>query len=484
MTTLSHVVARSAALAAGLTMLASGVAEAAHQGVVSKVQTSAAGAPLTMDVRFTALANATNNNVLFATSGLNTVVTANTEIAPGAGCVAISPTQVRCSNTNVTRVSALLGDGNDSAQNATARPAAFAGQVGNDLLTGGGAADVLQGGDGNDTLTGGGAGDRLLGDLGTDTASYSATAASINVTLDGLTNDGAAGEGDNVSTENVTGGSGSDSLTGSAGANVLAGGAGNDTIRGGAGADQLRGDTGTDTVTYSGGAANVRITLDGFSDDGAAGEADNVATTVENAIGGNGSDVIVGSSAANVLRGGPGNDTADGAGGNDTVLGEDDNDTLRGGLGTDALGGGNGNDSLAGDAGNDTLAGDAGTDTATYAGVNAALTLSIDGAANDGAVGEGDNVTPTTENLISGNGADTITGSAAANVISAGPGTDNVDSGAGNDTVNVRNGDEDRSECGTGTDVLNADLLPFDTYTGVLISLFPPLTSCETVNRA
>ena len=75
-------------------------------------------------------------------------------------------------------------------------------------------------------------------ELDIDTADYDGT-PDRNVTLDGAANDGAAGENDNVQTENITTALGNDTLTGDAGNNRLSGDQGNDTMNGGAGGDHL-----------------------------------------------------------------------------------------------------------------------------------------------------------------------------------------------------------------------------------------------------
>ena len=80
----------------------------------------------------------------------------------------------------------------------------------------------------------------------------------MKVSLNGLFDDGAAGEGDKVNSdvENLTGGRGADSLVGNGLANLLTGGAGKDSLSGLAGndtfqtldrlVDLLNGGTGTD----------------------------------------------------------------------------------------------------------------------------------------------------------------------------------------------------------------------------------------------
>ncbi len=99
----------------------------------------------------------------------------------------------------------------------------------------------------------------------------------------------------------------------------------------------------------------------GTGNDGESGEHDDVRTTIENVIGGAGSDVIDASQSAgvgHVLMGMAGNDTLTGADGNDTLYGGAGDDLLIGGGGDDLLLGGDNNDVLQGGAGNDTIDGD------------------------------------------------------------------------------------------------------------------------------
>ena len=136
----------------------------------------------------------------------------------------------------------------------------------------------------------------------------------------------------------VSGGSGGDSLyggglddvlIGDAGQDSLAGGAGNDVLDGGLGPDTLSGGdlvgypatNGFDLVDYSDRAAAVTVTLDGRTNDGEAGEGDNVAANVDDVAGGSGPDVIVGSDLGNELYGEDGNDTIDGGAGADLLAG-------------------------------------------------------------------------------------------------------------------------------------------------------------------
>ena len=250
------------------------------------------------------------------------------------------------------------------------------GGMGDDTLTGGSGNDTIFGGPGNDTIAGGGGNDILNGDAGndtfdegmasngadvmnggagTDTVSYASRTVAVTVILDALANDGENGELDKVmlDVENVTGGAGDDTITGSALDNVLDGGAGidtisgglgNDTIRGGAGNDILHGDAGDDVfdegaaangndnivggagidrVDYSGRMADLVVVMDGTtaSGDTANGEADVIATDVENLIGGAGDDSLTGNALDNQIEGGAGVDTIFGLAGDDLIDG-------------------------------------------------------------------------------------------------------------------------------------------------------------------
>ena len=107
------------------------------------------------------------------------------------------------------------------------------------------------------------------------------------------------------------------------------------------------------------------------------------------------------------------------------------NDTLNGGVLNDTLNGGDGNDTLDGKQLNDNLNGTP-TSTRLYIGATDRI-VTLGGGADDGAVGENDNVM--TENVTTGNGDDVITGDGGANVISTSGGADELHGGAGNDTL-------------------------------------------------
>lgn len=234
-------------------------------------------------------------------------------------------------------------------------------------------------------------------------------------------------------------------------------------------------------------------------------------------FGGEGDDKLVGGTADDVLHGGPGNDDLDGHNGNDQVYGDDGDDRLSGGmvLSSDLLDGGAGTDTI------DSDWYDAGRPTNS-------VTVSLDGVANDGRPGEGDNVigvetiktrqaatlvagldavtfdvtgtqagsttligSPGNDRLRSydyddtikaGAGDDSIEGGNGHDTIDPGPGRDSViaDAGPGscnflecrgvygNDVILARDGEADTIDCGPGNDRVVADRIDV-------------LTNCETV---
>jgi Ca2+-binding RTX toxin-like protein len=212
------------------------------------------------------------------------------------------------------------------------------GGAGNDGLEGGFENDTLEGGDGIDRLDGLLGADSIDGGLGLDTVAYFDgfseqsrgpqnlfRSSGVNVTLDGIANDGAPAQGASpgesdqvVNVENILGTSFSDTLTGNAGDNAIDGFIGDDLIQGLGGDDRLTGGGGNDAV-----------------------------------LGGDGNDAIFGVGGNDSLEGDRGSDSIFGGGGNDSLFGNDDNDSLVGEQGDDRLDGGNGTDILSGGDGQD-----------------------------------------------------------------------------------------------------------------------------------
>jgi Ca2+-binding RTX toxin-like protein len=341
------------------------------------------------------------------------------------------------------------GDGDDQ----------IAGGSGNDLLNGGNGADDIDGGDGADNLDGGAGADALVGGPGPDIEH----GGEDNDSLDG----GAA--------PGCSGGAGDDQLMGDGGDDSLCGGPGPSS---GSDNDVLSGGPGEDHAWYVR-VGNVSVSLDNATGDGQAGESDNVAADIEDLTTGSGNDVLTGNEARNVLDGGAGSDALSGLGGNDVLM-DSGGDTAG-----DRLDGGDGDDLLAAGPGPDVYIGGDGEDGVTdYAGRTAAVVATLDGVADDGVAGEGDNLGTDVEDVSGGSGADTITGNAADNqldggagddsisgadgndglaggagrdVIDGGAGRDALEGGAGSDTMKTQDGATDSSNCGGGTDSAQVD---------------------------
>ena len=266
------------------------------------------------------------------------------------------------------------------------------GNDGDDDLQGAGGNDFISGGAGNDFLSGGTGID--LVDYATATAGVvvDLSIASVQVIGGGMGNDTL------TTFEGVRGSNFGDSLTGDANDNTLIGGDGNDVLSGaagndsyyfsdfdGSGVDSVNDASGTDTLivgrddefklptdfsfTRSGnnlvfsheagtpGSENVTILnhftttpLENFEFSGVSGTVFGFTATATS-----GNDLLIGDLTTVV--------NADGGLGEDIVVGGNSADSIAGGAGNDFLVGNSGNDQLNGGAGNDEMDGDAGSDT-------------------------------------------------------------------------------------------------------------------------
>jgi Ca2+-binding RTX toxin-like protein len=340
-----------------------------------------------------------------------TVTDDGAELRAGPGCSSLDEHRATCRGPGVYSARFDLGDGPDQ-------------------FTGAGRAN---GQDGDDVLN-----------AGTDLAA-----------LDG-------GPGDDV----VNGGPHND--------NTLVGGPGDDQIDGGAGddsfdqsnepgSDVVRGGPGTDEVSYRGRAVGVRATLgSGTADDGEPGEHDDLGGDIEAVVGTDHADFIIGSASA---------DSLSAEAGDDRVYGANGADTINGGLGADYVSGGNGSDRLGfgvpseGDGSPDTFSGGAGVDAITYRFTSDEIHVSLNGSADDGAVGEGDNVLGDVENVQGGWSTNVLVGNDAPNVLEGADGgymyefppfsDDNMYGGGGDDTLSGHGG-ADVLTGGPGDDTLDA----------------------------
>jgi Ca2+-binding RTX toxin-like protein len=224
----------------------------------------------------------------------------------------------------------------------------------------------------------------------------------------------------------IYGGDGNDAIdgVGQSFAEVY-GDAGNDTFSFGPAPDTFHGGSGFDTVSYAARTAPVTATIGG-SGGSAPYENDSIGADIESLRGGSGNDNLFGDGNANLLVGN---------GGSDTLHGGSGNDWLEGGPGNDNFSGDDGADLLIAGPGADNLHGGDGFDTATYAARTSTVSVTLDETANDGAVGEGDNVRADVERVAGGSGDDTFIGDIGPNWFVGNGGGDTLVGGYGNDTL-------------------------------------------------
>ena len=230
------------------------------------------------------------------------------------------------------------------------------------------------------------------------------------------------------------------------------------SITAGSGNDLLRGGPPGTSSTIFAGSGNDHVNPSGI---------DNI---------GNGNDVI---------HGGEGDDRVSGYGGNDQVYGEGGNDKLLGGTGNDIEDGGSGDDYIGfhslsdngeNDQGADTLRGGSGYDNLHLDGHSGGMAISLDGQANDGSAGEGDNVGSDIESILGTSGTDVFRGTAGPDRFDGGAaGRDDIRGGGGDDTLIGGSGDNflygeagndqvegrygiDRVDGGSGRDRLFGDI--------------------------
>jgi len=262
------------------------------------------------------------------------------------GAVTIRGGTPTVANTALIQVFGLGGNDTIALNEANgALPGAqLFGGAGNDILTGGSAADLLFGQVGNDTLLGKGGNDFLFGGAYNDT---------------------------------LTGGDGDDQVFGESGNDRMIWNPGDDTDlnEGGMGVDtvEVNGGNGAETFTATANGARVRfdrITPAPFSLD--IGTSENL---IVNMNGGDDAFSATGNLAALIQL------TVDGGTGNDTILGSNGTDMLLGGDGNDFVDGQQGNDAAFLGAGDDVFQWDPGDGSDTVEGQDGADRLVFNGSA-------------------------------------------------------------------------------------------------------
>ena len=331
------------------------------------------------------------NNVIEGLGGADTL--------DGGGDADIDTLSYASSNAGVT-VDLRAGTGNNSDNIRTSSGGhatgdevtlgSFENIIGSahrDTLTGGNAAnklegrddnDILKGGEEDDTLDGGPGGDTLDGEDGEDTVTYADATEGVTVDLSSVS------ERDGVTT--ISNSSGRGDARGDRFIDIekFVGSDHDDTFIAGPEVDDINAGTGADTISYKHStryAVVVDISDTGAQDgDGSAGVTDrptsykpyemgDILTGFENIIGTNVSstatkvngtggafhDVLTGNNLDNVIDGGGGDDEINGGAGNDRLIGGSGNDTINGDGGNDTIDGGSGDDTIDGGNDSDTI---------------------------------------------------------------------------------------------------------------------------------
>jgi hypothetical protein len=239
-------------------------------------------------------------------------------------------------------------------------------------------------------------------------------------------------------------------------------------------------------VQFSGGGAENQVSADGVT----------TGATLD-ARGGNTDDRLYGTPNADRLSGDAGDDNLGGGAGNDVLDGGPGANSLDDGPGDDTVIGGPQNDSWTAGPGRDTFTPGDGTDSVSYEARTAPVTITLDGVADDGEAGEGDNVGADVEEVAGGAGSDVIIGNALGDrlhgragddTIVGGIGEDRLEGEEGNDTIEARDGRFDSIDCGPGYDVVYADLEDSTENCEVAPDVdgdgFVPPADCDPLNPA
>ena len=247
--------------------------------------------------------------------------------------------------------------------------------------------------------------------------------------------------GGHVVTNVLHGNDGNDTLVGDGGRDRLEGGTGADSHRGDAGNDDLVGGVGNDTYVFGAGSLGT----DAITTEGANADVDtldftsySLAVAPDITQSGTRAGGVATLSQANLTLYVAGNGTqienVKGTNLNDTLTGNTRNNTLTGNGGNDLFDAGPSPD------GSDSYLGGSGTDTVTYQQRFNNLTLSLDGAANDGEAGELDNISMDVEAVKGGEGNDTITGNDYGNFLYGNGADDVISGGYGDDYIEGNDG--------------------------------------------
>jgi Ca2+-binding RTX toxin-like protein len=390
------------------------------------------------------------------------------------------------------------------------------GNIGNNLIDGGGGADTMVGGAGNDTYFADNAADAVVESAGQGTdAAFASINYGLTANVETLVLQGSAdlqGFGNGLA-NSIFGNIGNNLIDGGVGADAMAGGAGDDTYFVDNAADTVieAAGQGTDAVFASinyGLTANVEtLVLQGSADLQAFGNG-----LANGMFGNTGNNLIDGGVGADAMAGGAGNDTyfvenagdaviesagqgtdaafasinygltanvetlvlqgaADlqgfGNGLANTLFGNTGNNLLDGGIGADVMAGGTGNDTYFVDNAADGVIESAGQGTdAVFAAVNHALAVNVETLVLQGTAGLSGTGNALANSIFGNSGNNTLDGQAGADVLTGNVGNDtfvfNIGQGNG-DTIVDFNG----NGAGAGDSLLFVGYGPGATFTNI-----------------
>lgn len=277
----------------------------------------------------------------------------------------------------------------------------------------------------------------------------------------------------------IDGGPGYDDITAGSAADVISSGANGGFLRGSSGNDVFTVSlVAGDSLSIRGGSGNDTIDMAG-----AGAGSSNLVT------GDDGNDTFLPGPANMNVQAGAGDDTINGGPGDDMLQGEDGSDSILGGSGDDRLvpdrGAADGPDSVAGGPGGDTI---------DYLSRVTPVTVDLRVTTGQGGAGENDTIADDVEHASGGNGADTLVGDDAANILDGKAGDDTIDGAGGtdvlrggvdSDTINAASDViPDVVDCGTGRTVAVAGSADADNANLDYVDVLDPAADCETVNRA
>ncbi len=277
----------------------------------------------------------------------------------GRGCSKESEDAVTCGKRYPVQMILKLGDGNDfySSGIPIIQPGPRTSAWWRVTVLGEGGSDHIRPNLVPERLNPSRYDDHYDGGPGRDVIDYGRENLSgVNVTLDGVRNDGARfgePESDQVLRfENITGSQRADYLVGDDRDNVIRGHRGSDLVEGKEGSDtldegpdrdnpqppsrpggpppgdRLYGGPGSDIVSYKDRRAAVAVTIQDGANDGTGYERDDVSNSVEGVIGGAGNDVLIGSDGPDFFSGLAGNDLINPKAGEDRVHGGQGDDLI------------------------------------------------------------------------------------------------------------------------------------------------------------